>query len=133
MNRVRQLAVLLLVAGAAATLVETVGATQSALRVIARKSASGDSAIAIAGGQARKPTALYLRVLARPNQRVNANWTLVCSKGLGAGSKSGSFSSGTPVTRRLRMPMTRPSGCVVSGSGRLRRSGRVTVLLLKQP
>jgi hypothetical protein len=113
--------------------VETVGASEAALRVIGRKSASGDFAIALASGRANRPTALYLRVLGRPNQGVSANWTMVCSKGLGAGSKSGRFSVTTPVTRRLRMPMTRPSSCIVSGGAQLRRSGRVTVLLLKQP
>lgn len=117
----------------ALTAAGTVGATQTALRVIGRKSASGDFAIALASGRANKPTALYLRALARPNQGVDANWTLVCSKGLGAGSKSGRFSARTPVTRRLRMPMARPNSCIVSGGAQLRRSGRVTVLLLKQP
>jgi hypothetical protein len=112
---------------------ETVGATQEALRVIGRKSASGDFAIALASGRASKPTAVYMRVLARPNQGVDANWTLVCSKGTGAGSKSGRFSARTPATRRLRMPMARPDSCIVSGGGQLRRSGRVTVVLLKQP
>jgi hypothetical protein len=112
---------------------ETVGASQEALRVIGRKSASGDFAIAFASGRAAKPTAVYMRVLARPNQTVNANWTLVCSKGLGAGSKSGRFSARTPATRRLRMPMSRPNSCIVSGGAQLRLSGRVTVVLLKQP
>jgi hypothetical protein len=74
-----------------------------------------------------------MRVLARPNQGVEAEWTMVCSMGFGAGSKSGRFAGGTPVTRRLRMPMRSPSECTVSGSAQLRRSGRVTVLLLKQP
>jgi hypothetical protein len=131
-KRVRLLAVVALLAGGL-MMAETVGASQSALRVIGGKSASGDFAIAFASGRAVKPTALYMRVLGRPNQGVNANWTMVCSKGTGAGSKSGRFSVTTPVTRRLRMPMTRPSDCVVSGGAQLRRSGRVTVLLLKQP
>jgi hypothetical protein len=127
------LAAVFAVAAAFLTAVETIGAGQTALRVIGRKSTSGDYAIALASGRARKPTALYMRVLARPNQRIDAAWTMVCSKGFGAGSKSGRFSASTPVTRRLRMPMTRPDDCTVSGSAQLRRSGRVTVLLLKQP
>jgi hypothetical protein len=89
----------------ALTAAGTVRAAQTALRVIGRKSASGDFAVALASGRANKPTALYLRVLARPNQGVDANWTLVCSRGLGAGSKSGRFSARPPMTRRLRMPM----------------------------
>lgn len=113
-------------------LAETVGAAETKLRVIGRHSASGDFATTIASGRAKRPTALYMRVLARPNQGIAANWLILCSKGLGSGSKSGKFSAMTPVTRRLRMPMARPSNCSVSGSARLRRSGRVTVLLLKQ-
>jgi hypothetical protein len=132
MNSIRPLAVVALLA-VALGFAKTIGAAPSALRVIGRKSASGDFAIALASGRATRPTALYMRILARPNQGVSAHWTVVCSKGLGAGSKSGSFSAPTPVTRRLRMPMSRPSRCFVSGSAQLRRSGRVTVLLLKQP
>jgi len=74
-----------------------------------------------------------MRVLARPNQRVDANWVVICSKGFGAGSKSGKFAYRTPITQRLRMPMVRPDDCTVSGGAQLQRSGRVTVLLLKQP
>jgi hypothetical protein len=128
-----QLSAVLALLIAALTAAETIGAAQSALRVIGRKSASGDFAIALASGRATKPTALYMRVRARPNQRIDANWTVVCNKGLSAGSKSGRFAATTPVTRRLRLPMTRPSRCVVSGTAQLRHSGRVTVLLLAQP
>jgi hypothetical protein len=59
--------------------------------------------------------------------------TMVCSKGFGAGSKSGRFAGRTPITRRMAMPMRSPDDCNVSGSGQLSRSGRVTVLLFKQP
>jgi len=50
----------------ALTAAGTVGAAQTALRVIGRKSASGDFAIALASGRTNKPTALYLRALGVP-------------------------------------------------------------------
>jgi hypothetical protein len=108
-----------------------VASSYAANRVIGRASASGDYAIALASGQATKPGAILIRVLARPNQSVSGNWTMVCSKGFGAGSKSGRFTGRTPITRRLRMPTSRPDDCTVSGTAQLKRSGRVTVLLLK--
>jgi hypothetical protein len=101
------------------------------LRVIGKASASGDYAIAIASGNAKRPTAIYARVTSRPAQSVSAHWTLVCSKGFGAGSKSGSFKGRSAIQRRLRMPMTRPDNCTVSASGSLNRSGRIVVTLLK--
>jgi len=113
-----------------AAMIITAG-TYAATRVIGRASASGDYAIALADGQATKPRAILIRVLARPNQSVSGNWTMVCSKGFGAGSKSGRFAARTPLTRRLRMPMSRPDDCSVSGSAQLKRSGRITVLLLR--
>jgi hypothetical protein len=134
MNPLRMVATLTIVVVVVVFAVaETVGAAETALRVIGRKSASGDYAIALASGRAKKPTALYMRVITHPNQHVTANWTMVCSKGFGAGSKSGSFAHRTPVTRRMRMPMTRPDDCTVSGTAQLGRSGRIIVLLLKRP
>jgi hypothetical protein len=105
------------------------GATQ--LRTIGKASASGDYAIALASGQAKRPAAIYARITSRPPQSVSGHWTMVCGKGFGAGSKSGSFKGRSPVQRRLRMPMSRPDNCTVSASGSLDRSGRIVVTLLK--
>jgi hypothetical protein len=116
-------ALALLIVGAAT------GAGQ--LRVIGKASASGDYAIAIASGRAKRPAAIYARVTSRPLQTISGHWTVVCSKGFGAGSKSGSFKGRSPIQRRLRLPMARPDDCTVSTSGSLNRSGRVVVTLLK--
>jgi hypothetical protein len=105
-------------------------ASSTTSRVIGRSSASGDYAVTIASGTTKRPLAIKMRVLARPNQHVSVNWTLVCTKGFGAGSKSGSFSSGTPVTRAVRFPMRHPASCTVSAGAQLKRSGRVTVILI---
>jgi hypothetical protein len=105
-------------------------ATEAALRKIASKAASGDYAVALASGTARRPRRLYVRVSAEPSQEVDGAWSMVCSRGFGAGSKSGSFSARTPVRRTLRKPMNRPDDCTVSASAQLSRSGRVRVTLL---
>lgn len=104
----------------------------SALKRIGRASASGDFAVALASGRATKPKGIVVTVAARPNQRVRGNWTMVCSKGFGAGSKSGNFSGTTPLTRAARMPMVRPDNCTVSATAQLVRSGRVVVSLFKR-
>ena len=105
-------------------------ASSTTSRVIGRSSASGGYAVTIASGSTKHPLTIKVRVLARPNQHVSVNWTLVCSRGFGAGSKSGSFSSGTPATRAVRFPMRHPERCTVRAGAQLKRSGRVTVILI---
>jgi hypothetical protein len=99
-------------------------------KVFASKSASGDFAIALAGGKANHPQRLAVRVRTKPAQRVSVSWTMVCSKGLGAGSKSGQFKAAAPLLRALKMPMRHPDDCIVSASAQLDRSGSVRVALL---
>ena len=96
---------------------------------IGSASASGDYAIALASGTAENPGTINVRVTASPRQRVSVSWTMVCSKGLGAGSKSGQFSARTTVTRALRKPQSNPDSCTVSASAQLDNGGRVRVTL----
>jgi len=98
-------------------------------RVIGRAASSGDYAVTLASGNAKKPKQIKVTVTSSPLQKVSGNWTMVCSKGFGAGSKSGSFSARAPVTRRLRFPMRAPDSCTVSASGHLSGSGRIVVVL----
>ncbi len=107
-------------------------AVTTAYRTIGRASSSGDYAIALASAQAKRPSQLLVRVLASPNQRISVNWTMVCSKGFGAGTKSGQFAGTTPILRALRFPMARPDDCTVSSTAQLKAGGRVTVILLKR-
>lgn len=99
-------------------------------RVVGTASAAGDYASAIASGSADNPSKLRVRVTSVPRQSVNVNWTVVCTKGFGAGSKSGQFTARTPTTRAMRMPMSRPDNCTVSAGGFLERSGSLRVVLL---
>ncbi len=99
-------------------------------QVFARGRSSGDYAIALASGSTNHPATISVRILAAPNQTVDASWNLVCSRGLGAGSKDGQFSARTPVTKRLTFPMENPDSCTAAASDQLSDSGNVTVLLL---
>lgn len=95
---------------------------------IASCHARGDFAICVAGGTARRhPLIIRDHVSSIPGQRVTGAWTVVCSKGSGAGSKSGYFGGRTPVSVRMRLPYTRPDSCTASADAQLARSGRLHV------
>jgi len=97
---------------------------------IGKATARGDYATTIADGDVNNPTAIWVKIKARPNQKADGNWSMVCDKGVGAGSKSGSYSGTTPYVRRLKMPYSRPDSCIVSALGSLSNSGKIIVILL---
>jgi hypothetical protein len=99
-------------------------------RVVGSARTSGDFATAIASATVNRPTGLSLRIIAKPRQRVDGTWTLVCSKGMGAGSKSGTVAGRSTLTRPMRFPMSRPDSYTAAGSGSLSGSGRLTVQIL---
>lgn len=107
-------------------------ASAATLKRIASKSASGDYAVVFASGTATKPVAVYVQVLAAPRQPVSVNWSVVCSKGTGAGSKSGDYTTSSSLRRKVRLPMGRPDSCTVAAGGQLDEGGRITVRLFKR-
>jgi len=70
---------------------------------------------------------IYAHVSASPNQSVDVSWSMVCVKGSGAASKSGSFTATTPIRRYLKMPFFRPRSCSVATSAQLSGSGSLHV------
>ena len=88
---------------------------------------SGDFAICIASGTAHHPTTMYVHASARPNQRLDVSWTMTCSRGLSAASKSGSFTARTPIRRLTPHPFRHPDSCTVAASGQLHDSGSIHV------
>lgn len=92
--------------------------------------ARGDFAICDASGSVNHPLSLVVHVSASPNQHISGAWDVVCGKGTGAGSKSGSFSGRTPFKRTLKMPYRRPDSCTVSADAQLGRGGWVHVWLI---
>jgi hypothetical protein len=119
-------------AGLAAMLLPAAAAARSDDKVVGRASASGDFAIALAHASVVKPAAILVAVKSSPLQAVSGNWTLVCSKGLGAGSKSGRFSGTTPLVRLARLPMRGPDRCTVAAGSQLSHGGRITVQILRR-
>ncbi len=100
---------------------------------IARESARGDYAAVAASGTAHNPNKIYMKVTARPRQRITASWSMTCAKGFGTGSKSGDFAGRTPQVRRLRMPMRNPDDCYLGASAQLDDSGKIVIRLYKKP
>jgi hypothetical protein len=101
-------------------------------KIIGSSSAAGDYAIAQASGTAKHPHAVLVRVTAKPSQRVSGAWSLVCTKGFGAGTKSGNVKGRAPFTQPLTLPMRSVDSCIVSANAQLSGSGRITVQLLAQ-
>jgi hypothetical protein len=96
---------------------------------IGEESARGDFAVAIADGNANRPHALFVKVSSDPNQTVDGAYSVVCSKGGGAGSEDGDFSGSTTLVRKLDKPYRRPDDCSLAASAQLSDSGRITVKL----
>jgi hypothetical protein len=115
--------VLLAFAGAAS-------AASSAERVIARKSTSGDFAVAAAAGAATKPAALRVRITSSPVQPVQVTWKVTCKKGARSAVKRGQYRLTTSATRLVGFPMVKPDRCTVSASAQLEGQGMLTVTLL---
>jgi hypothetical protein len=92
--------------------------------------ASGEFAIAQASGTINAPKDVRILVSATPNQKASVTYTLVCSQGAGAGTKSGQFEATTPVDRKLPLAGDDPSDCIVSANAQLQGpDGEVKVRL----
>ena len=92
--------------------------------------AQGDYAICDASGTTWHPLSVVLHVTSTPGQQVSGAWDVVCSKGLGAGSRSGNFSGTTPLKRTLKLNYRRPDNCIVAADAQLGTGGSVTVRLV---
>lgn len=92
-------------------------------------SARGDFATCVASGSVNKPMVIYASVYASPNQHVSGAWSMTCSKGTGAGSKSGTMSGTTPLRHRLRMPYAHPDSCSVAADAQLSNRGTINVTI----
>jgi len=92
--------------------------------------AQGDYAICDASGTTWHPLAVVLHVASSPGQRVSGAWDVTCSKGLGAGSRSGQFSGTTPFKKTLRLNYRRPDSCIVSADAQLGTGGSLRIRLV---
>jgi len=81
--------------------------------------ADGNFAACVASGHIHRPSKIYVSVYTRPNHlSVTITWSMVCSKGSGAGQTSGHFTTTTPRTDRyIAHPYARPGSCDVAAEG----------------
>jgi hypothetical protein len=100
------------------------------IRRIGQCRSSGDFAICVASGSVDDPARLWVKVIARPSQRVNGSWSVVCSRGTGAGSRSGDYAGVTPLKKPVRMNFADPDQCSLSSAAQLSDGGFVRVVLL---
>ncbi|HET7018245.1 MAG TPA: hypothetical protein VFI65_30285 [Streptosporangiaceae bacterium] len=89
--------------------------------------AQGDFATCITSGNTLRPVMITVHVSATPRQGVAVDWNLVCSKGTGAGGKSGKFHGRAPISRVIRHPYVHPDNCTVAAGGNVNRSGHIHV------
>jgi hypothetical protein len=89
--------------------------------------ASGDFATCVTSGTAKLPVSIRVHVSASRKQQVLVSWDMVCSKGLGAGAKSGQFTAVTPVNRLMHHPYAHPDSCIVSADAQLSSGGSLHV------
>ena len=108
---------------AAAPASATVAAPQEHQKQFASCHAQGQYAICDASGTINHPLSVVLHVTSSPDQKVSGAWDVSCSKGLGAGGESGSFSGATPYKRTLRLNYKYPDSCIVSADAQLMGSG----------
>ncbi|MGI8445760.1 MAG: hypothetical protein ACR2MP_00940 [Streptosporangiaceae bacterium] len=91
--------------------------------------ANGDYATCDASGSVNHPLALRVHANSGPHQRVTVYWDVTCSKGYGAGSKSGHFSGTTPLRRGVPMNYRRPDNCILSADAQLSSGGTLHIWL----
>lgn len=103
--------------------------TSADAKTIGKRSASGDFATALASGEANRPNWIKVTITTSPRQSATGNWNMVCTKGMGAGSKSGDISGSGKFTRTMRLPMRNPDNCQVSALGSLDNGGSIRVVL----
>jgi hypothetical protein len=97
---------------------------------------SGDFAVAATYASTNNPIALGYDVSAAPRQRVSASWTVICTIGPIARSRSGHF-SGLSTTDLLKpnlmqLPMASPERCSAAVAAHLNGSGKILVLILRR-
>lgn len=85
--------------------------------------ASGEFAIAQASGKVDNPSKIWVKATASPSQAVQGAYSVVCSRGFGAGTKNGSLAGQTPLLRRVPLPTPNPDSCIVAANAQLQDGG----------
>lgn len=80
-------------------------------------------------GSVMKPVSIHVHATASPNQPISVFWSMTCVKGSKTKSKHGTINRHTPVTRKLKFPMSHPDFCGVAAEGLIAGSGKIHVWL----
>jgi len=99
--------------------------------VLAQKSATGVHAQAVPSGYGGHYSKIVVFVTAHPNQRVTGSWTVSC-RGPGTASSRDAdvFKGRTPLGVALRHAWYPEGSCLVVGTAKLAKKGRITVALV---
>ncbi|HEY1617251.1 MAG TPA: hypothetical protein VGG25_06510 [Streptosporangiaceae bacterium] len=82
--------------------------------------ARGEYATCVASGTAYDPTTIHVHVKSsHRGQHVYVAWSVVCTKGTGAGTRSGHYHATTISNRKISHPYRRPDNCTVAASAQL--------------
>jgi hypothetical protein len=120
-----------LLGGIAVTTASAQNARPVTVRHLGSCRTQGDFAICTASGSVNHPSSIHVHVSASPGQHVSGAWNVVCSKGTGAGSKSGTFSGhasvAVPLTHLLRQNYKHPDSCIAAADAQLGTGGHLHV------
>jgi hypothetical protein len=78
----------------------------------------------------RRPALVRIRLAATPAQPVQVTWSLRCTKGKRAATRSGQFRATAPHERRVLFPLAKPDHCTATATAQLEQQGSLTVSLL---
>lgn len=89
--------------------------------------AQGQYATCVASGNAYHPRGIAVWVDSGVHQWIKVYWTVVCSKGTSAGSRSGHFSVYTPGTTYISHPYRYPDQCTVASSAQISKGNYLKI------
>ena len=112
------------------TLAVSAVALASGWHIIGQGVATGKLTVAAASGTAIRPTAIELKVHAKPSVRSVANWSIHCRKGRRRKNAAGKTTLTTPFTKAVPLPLVRPDLCLVVASATLPAKTTLTVTIL---
>lgn len=107
---------------------------RSGPRLLADRTAYGDFATATASANDSRPGLIAVRISSGPDQRVDIYWTVTCSHGYSARSRSGHFVAYDREDTVLNLPFDStvdgPDECVIAAAGSLTDGGWVEVQIV---
>ena len=101
-----------------------------AWHIIGQGVASGKFTIAAASGTAIRPTAIELKVHAKPSIRTAVSYSIQCRKGRRRKKAAGKAAGRTPLTKAVMLPMVHPGICLVVASATLASKTTLTITIL---